>query len=217
MVKTPRAGIGQTALDSLGPNDPSRNSVFTRVFVDELTKPLDLAGLAIEVREKVANLALTAKDHFGGFEPHEQTPAYYDQTIGGRIFLTALPAVAPEQPQEDATTIVPRSSDRIPESKSPAQATAQRVVLYEEVPNDPQGRRYVGSAIWRTETVSPGPGFAPEPAVRADVEIPERRITVTWSFRRNTDKAVPASHTIEIMFNLPADFPGGGIATYPAS
>ena len=90
--------------------------------------------------------------------------------------------------------------------------SAQRIVLYEEAPNDQRGRRYVGSAIWRTETVSPGPELAPELAVRADVEIPERRMTVTWSLRRNTDKALPASHTIEIMFNLPADFPGGGIA-----
>ncbi len=96
-----------------------------------------------------------------------------------------------------------------------APAVAQRVVLYEEDPNDPQGRRFVGSAIWRTETVSPGPGLAPELAVRADIEIPDRRMTVTWSLRRNTDKALPASHTIEIMFNLPADFPGGGISNVP--
>ena len=97
----------------------------------------------------------------------------------------------------------------------PVPAVAQRVVLYEEDPNDPQGKRYVGSVIWRTETVSPGPGLAPELAVRADVEIPERHITMTWSLRRNTDQALPASHTIEIMFNLPADFPGGGIANVP--
>ncbi len=88
------AGIGQTALDWLEPNDPSRDSVFTRVFVDELTKPgIDLAGLAIETRERVAQLALQAKDDFGRPEPHEQTPAYYDQTIGGRIYLAGLPAV----------------------------------------------------------------------------------------------------------------------------
>ena len=67
----------------------------------------------------------------------------------------------------------------------------------------------------RTETVSPGAGLAPELAVRADVEIPERHITMTWSLRRNTDKALPASHTIEIQFTLPADFPGGGIANVP--
>ena len=40
-------------------------------------------------------------------------------------------------------------------------------------------------------------------------------MTVTWSMRRNTDKALPASYTIETMFNLPADFPGGGIADVP--
>jgi hypothetical protein len=91
----------------------------------------------------------------------------------------------------------------------------QQAVLYEEDSNVPQGKRYAGSVIWRTEMVSPGPGLAPELAVRADVEIPERHISMTWSLRANTDKALPASHTIEILFNLPADFPSGGIANVP--
>jgi hypothetical protein len=132
---------------------------------------------------------------------------------------TTTPAPAPSEP---------KFSGRVPQEQTPGQAAnsgapgnqaapavAQRVVLYEEDPNDPKGKRFVGSAIWRTETVSPGAGLAPELAVRADIEIPDRRMTVTWSLRRNTDKALPASHTIEIMFNLPADFPGGGIANVP--
>ena len=57
--------------------------------------------------------------------------------------------------------------------------------------------------------------MAPELVVRADIAIPERHMTITWSLRRNTDKALPASHTIELMFNLPPDFPGGGIANVP--
>jgi hypothetical protein len=92
---------------------------------------------------------------------------------------------------------------------------AQRVVLYEEDPGNPQGKQYVGSATWRTETVSPGSGLAPEVQIRADVTIPDRKMSVTWSLRRNTDQALPASHTIEIMFNLPPDFTGGGIANVP--
>jgi hypothetical protein len=92
---------------------------------------------------------------------------------------------------------------------------AQRVVLYEEDPGDPKGKRFVGSTIWRTETISPGPGLPPELAVRADVEIPERRIAMTWSLRRNTDPNLPASHTVEIMFKLPQDFAGGGVANVP--
>jgi len=126
-------------------------------------------------------------------------------------------------------TAEPKFPGRVPQEQNPGQApaagtapgnqagpaVAQRVVLYEEDPNDPQGKRFVGSAVWRTETVSPGPGLAPELAVRADITVPERNMTVTWSLRRNTDQALPASHTIEIMFNLPPDFPGGGIANVP--
>ena len=66
--------------------------------------------------------------------------------------------------------------------------------------------------IWRTEMVSPGPGLPRELAVRADVEIPERDISMVWSRRRNRDPALPASHTIEVLFNLPAHFSSGGIA-----
>jgi hypothetical protein len=98
---------------------------------------------------------------------------------------------------------------------TPGAAVAQRVVLYEEDPADPAGKRFVGSAIWRTETVSPGPGMPPELAVRADVEIPERRIAMTWSLRRNSDPNLPASHTVEIMFKLPQDFPSGGVSNVP--
>lgn len=124
----------------------------------------------------------------------------------------AMPKFSERVPQEQsagqAGTAAPGASQSVP-------AVAQRVVLYEEDPNDPQGKRFVGSAVWRTETVSPGPGQAPELAVRADVTIPERKMSMTWSLRRNTDQALPASHTIEIQFTLPQDFPGGGIANVP--
>jgi len=130
------------------------------------------------------------------------------------------PAQKPREAAEPAGR--PKIADRIgPASGSPtaanapAAAVAQKVVLYDEDSNDPKGKRYVGSALWRTETVSPGPGLAPELAIRADVEIPERHMRMTWSLRRNTDKALPASHTIEIMFTLAADFPEGGIGNVP--
>ncbi len=94
------AGIGQTALDRLSNNDTAHNSVFTRVFAEELKRPeLHLGDLAVEVRERVAALALKATDDAGRPAPHEQTPAYYDQTLGGRIYLSASPPTkrSPEQ------------------------------------------------------------------------------------------------------------------------
>ena len=138
--------------------------------------------------------------------------------------VTSLRSSTPAPKSHEATEPAsrPKIADRIgpaagsPEAaNAPAAAVAQKVVLYDEDPSNPKGTRYVGSALWRTETVSPGPGLAPELAIRADVEIPERHMRMTWSLRRNTDKALPASHTIEIMFTLPADFSEGGVANVP--
>jgi TonB family protein len=39
---------------------------------------------------------------------------------------------------------------------------AQKVVLYEEDPADPNGKSFFGWVIWRTETIPPGPGQPPE-------------------------------------------------------
>jgi predicted aspartyl protease len=51
--------------------------------------------------------------------------------------------------------------------------------------------------------------------VRADIEIPDRKFKMTMSFRRNTDTSLPASHTAELTFILPPDFPGGGVSNVP--
>jgi hypothetical protein len=106
----------------------------------------------------------------------------------------------------------PAPSAALAGKETPVAAVAQHVVLYEEDPAEPQqSKRFVGSAVWRTDTISPGPGQAPELAIRAEFDIPERGMSASMSIRRNTDQALPASHTIELTFNVPADFPFGGI------
>jgi hypothetical protein len=94
-------------------------------------------------------------------------------------------------------------------------SAAQKVMLYEEDQGDPAGNRYGGTVVWRTDSVSPGPGLAPQVAIRAEIEIPERQMSLRWSLRSNDDPALPASHTVELMFELPADFPHGGISSIP--
>jgi hypothetical protein len=136
------------------------------------------------------------------------------------------PSVETVRDTPPANNTRPKITDRIEPGTQQAPATpapgavpgagaAQKVVLYEEDPADPNGKRFVGSAIWRTDTITPGPGQPPELAVRADVEVPERKLAMTFSFRRNTDKGLPATHTVEVMFKLPADFPAGGISNVP--
>jgi tetratricopeptide (TPR) repeat protein len=76
------AGIGETALDRLGDNDPNPNSVFTRTFVELLGEPgLTVHSIAKRTQQGVHELASSVS--------HAQMPAYYDQILGE---LTLLPS-----------------------------------------------------------------------------------------------------------------------------
>jgi hypothetical protein len=173
---------------------------------DEYTRPPRLSGRMIKWLLLIVLLAGLAGA--GYWQRHTVTTMLASVT-------TSEPATKPPE-----AAVKPKIAERVDPknaapANAPAAAVAQKVVLYDEDPNNPQGKRYVGSAIWRTETVSPGQGLAPELAVRADLDIPERHIRMTLSVRRNTDKNLPASHTIEVMFTLPPDFDQGSISNVP--
>ncbi len=74
--------------------------------------------------------------------------------------------------------------------------------------------QFVGSAVWHADNVV-SLGQPPTLAVRADIEIPDLEMTVRLDLRRNADKSLPASHTVELAFRLPLDFPHGEIANVP--
>ena len=122
-----------------------------------------------------------------------------------------------EAPKDPATPLSkPKIPDRVGQPSSDQVApVAQRVVLYDEDPGDPKGKQYVGSVIWRTEQIKASSGQKADIAVRADIEIPDRKFKMTMSFRRNTDTSLPASHTAELTFILPQDFTGGGVGNVP--
>ena len=73
------AGTGQQALDKLGPNDKSKNGLFTRVFVKEMQK----SGVSVDrvVRNVRAEVVALAKS-----VGHDQVPAIYDQVVGEFYF-----------------------------------------------------------------------------------------------------------------------------------
>lgn len=197
--------LGPPEDDADGP--PPRRGLGRAVNTEQDLRPRPLYLRLI--KPVVGMLLLLALVAFGYWQ--RDTIAGLYQALVGPPPPVAEQTSPPAQPGAQ-----PKISDRLGQpGQTAGPSVAQRVVLYEEEPADPQGKRFVGSAIWRTETVSAGPGQPPELAVRADVEIPERRMTMKFSIRRNTDPALPASHTIEIMFDLPPDFPGGGISNVP--
>jgi hypothetical protein len=127
------------------------------------------------------------------------------------------PAAVVEAPKDTAAAPQKKIADRVgqPPSSETIAPVAQRVALYDEDPSDPKGKQYVGTVVWRTEQIK-GSGNAPaDVAVRADIDIPERKFKMTMSFRRNTDSSLPASHTAELTFILPPNFDGGGVGNVP--
>jgi len=125
-------------------------------------------------------------------------------------------AEAPKAPVTD-NGVKPKIADRVGQPGTPSQIApvAQKVVLYDEDPSDPQGKRYNGTVVWRLDQVPAANGQPPDVAVRADIEVPERKLKMTLSIRRNNDASLPASHTAELTFSLPPDFAGGGVGNVP--
>ncbi|MBV9562139.1 MAG: hypothetical protein JOY90_17080 [Bradyrhizobium sp.] len=123
-----------------------------------------------------------------------------------------------EAPKDSSAPLSkPKITDRVgqPSSSDQVAPVAQRVVLYDEDPSDPKGKQYVGTVIWRTEPIKASGNQPADIAVRAEIDIPDRKFKMTMSFRRNTDSSLPASHTAELTFLLPPDFAGGGVGNVP--
>ena len=73
------AGSGQQALDRVGPNDQSRNGLFTRVLLKHIVKKsVTIDRVMRDVRMEVFQIAKSVG--------HEQVPALYDQVVGDFYF-----------------------------------------------------------------------------------------------------------------------------------
>jgi hypothetical protein len=96
----------------------------------------------------------------------------------------------------------PGAATAPPRSDAPA---AQRAILYEENPAQPQQPRASGGrATWRLDNVNAGQGQPLETVVRTTVDVPDAGMTLTMLIRRNTEATLPASHTVELTFSATA-------------
>jgi hypothetical protein len=192
----PPRSMGARHVSVLGEERPQSSSAAVVVALFAVLAIVSIAGAAYWYRDSINGWFAAARLPFQGKAEQNPSRPKFPDRVG-----------QPGQTEQAAAAAPP--------GQNVLAAVAPKVVLYEEDPADPQGKRFVGTAVWRTETVSPGSGQPPEIAIRADFEIPERNITASMSIRRNTDQALPATHTIELMFNIPADFPFGGISNVP--
>jgi hypothetical protein len=174
------ASAGQGAHDELYDGDPNPNSVFTRVLAPRLTKQgLDLAGLAFEVREEVARVAQGAG--------YEQWPAYYDGTIGGRVYLAGSPPDG-GQPAREPPPREPTVSD----GERAAQAAAQTWTHIQNTTNlavlDEFIRQYGDTPVYGTLARARREEVARKPPEAQDAPVPPGEVATAHGGENGGDQ-----------------------------
>jgi hypothetical protein len=135
--------------------------------------------------------------------------------IAGGTTTTAQNNEEAPAPQDKANDRLPQPQNQqtpAPQTMQPA-AGSNRAMLFEENPGSQQFTTINGTVSWRTETVNPGPGKSPELGIRIDIDIPDRKMQVVVTIRRNPDASLPATHYIEVQFTGNDSF--GGVAQVP--
>lgn len=121
-----------------------------------------------------------------------------------------------EAPQTETETVAeaPDSPAVNEESVPPTNAPpgTEAAILYEEAAADGgNDLAHTGALTWEAVTEQSADGQS-ETALVARTAVAMRGIGLSIIFRKNTDPSLPASHTVEIQFEVPADYPFGGVA-----
>ena len=134
------------------------------------------------------------------------------------------PAASDQQPEtptasEEAPAETPQATPATPQAPAATAdngsgIVAQRAILYEEgAQPGSAGQASAGQTVWSvSEETSDG---VTETVLRIRVEVPERGITANLSLKPNRDSSLPASHLLEISFDLPSGFAGRGVDEVP--
>ncbi|WFU07996.1 hypothetical protein QA646_11790 [Rhizobium sp. CB3090] len=138
----------------------------------------------------------------------------------------AKPATAPannanaaQAPAATSPTTPPSADQQAPATQQQPQATkqqtapvtdGQKVFLYEERLGQTSPTAFEGTVTWSLQE-GKGEDGRPEPSVQGLINVPERGLTATITVSRNTDASLPASHLVELAFQVPPNFEGGAI------
>ena len=100
------------------------------------------------------------------------------------------------------------------EPSADGQRTAQALLVEEAGGENGATSTLGGSVDWALLDDHDTAG-GPEKVIRGTVRIPDKGLALALAIRRNSDADLPASHTIEILFDLPADFENQGVRGVP--
>lgn len=184
--------------DTAAPSTSDTNNVFAMAFAEAIRKPgRDLLDVFNDVGLTVKRQTNGAQQPFVSFSPNGTQFQFVAATSPAAGGVGSGIVALPDTP------------------KTTNGAVAGRAVLYDEDPNDPKGVQYEGFVVWRAEQIKASGVQKAGLALRADVDIPARRLKLRINLRRNTDPSLPASHTAELTFLIPPDFLGQSVSKVP--
>lgn len=140
-------------------------------------------------------------------------PAVEKPNIGEGTSLaaqSAKPADAGTQQPADQQAAAPQQ-DQAGSSAAATVPVGQKAFFYEERTGEEASTAETGAVVWSEVQQSPGDDLPPEPAIRAEVTIPQNGLKLRLTIQRNADKSLPASHLVELVFTVPDGFRGGSI------
>ncbi|MGC4409223.1 hypothetical protein D4A92_00130 [Rhizobium rosettiformans] len=147
----------------------------------------------------------TEIDAGAGSAPIEGAPAEGRSVSAQTVASTVEPTDAPAAANGAAATQTPGAA-----ANTSAVAGGEKLFLYEERIGQATPVAVPGSITWSAVRENGADG-RPDPQIQGRINVPERGISALLTFKRNTDNSLPASHIIEVVFSVPADFEGGAV------
>ncbi|ABR61445.1 hypothetical protein [Sinorhizobium medicae] len=182
---------GQSGAQDNAAQSDVNSTKFTQRLLANGTERDEGPAVANDTAASQEGKSVAARTHAG--EP-ENTDAGLQQAAAGE---TASPA-AGQAPSETAQPEV-------------SVADGEKMFLYEERLGQSSPTAIPGAVAWSVKEESPGGDAKPEPAIQAQITVPDRGLTALLTIKRNADPSLPASHVIEFVFSLPENFEGGAI------
>ena len=204
------------------PDDPTRPKPVPTIRITpepEPVAPVEDAG------KREERLGADGQEIGTAPEPRTVDPQPAPELPAPTVPVTPEPSVpepaADEQARADAA---PGAEPALPEpvqsdSTAPAGeadgaervAVAQSAILYEEGSGSRPMSTDRGNVVWSLVREGATEGDAAVPAIRAALDMPSRELKATITLRRNTDKALTASHLVEVNFQPAPGFSGNNV------
>ncbi|MFK0162143.1 hypothetical protein [Rhizobium sp. NPDC090279] len=212
------SGAGNTDVAALGSDPNTVNTKFTQRLLtngteeDEGPAPNGQPGVVEGKSVAEQNVAAAApsaaatppaSNNAGAPAPQTQAPA----TAASNTPSTSTDQPAPAANQQQAAV----ANQPPPVTQQTAPATdGQKVFLYEERLGQTSPTAFQGTVTWSLQE-GKGADGRPEPSVQGLITVPDRGLSATITVSRNSDSSLPASHLIELAFQVPPNFEGGAI------